>query len=165
MKEAVPGDQPVEGFVQGHAAHVGGDPAVIRERGLRACEQGQGRVHAHDLAALFDQVAGDGHAVAAADVQHARFAGCRQQRQKARQPAALEQIPASLPLKGAGMFLVQRDHVVGARTDPLSLPLKGAGMFLVQRDHVVGGEVGDFFIWEVITRTVRGVINRTNIGL
>ena len=69
MEKTVPGDDGVEPATEGKRAHVGLDPGGIRKTLPAERDHGGCRVHAGDVVSVLDEVARNGIAGAAADIE------------------------------------------------------------------------------------------------
>ena len=115
VEQAVPGNQPVKPAQSGQGAHIGGDPALVREPRLRPRDHRAGAIDAGEAAAAADQVPGHrltGAAAQVQDVPPARW----QRLQERRQPVAFDQAPATPARKGRQMRLVERNDMGGGVT-------------------------------------------------
>src|SRR5690606_29142368 len=100
VEKAVPADDAAEPVPEIERAHVGVHPARGGKPLARDGEHRLGKVGAPDLAALLDQIAGDGLAGPAAQIEH-RLA-FRHESQEAVEPSALDQAAAAMAVKTGG---------------------------------------------------------------
>ena len=112
VKEAVPSDQPVEGAVDRQRAHIGHHPLRLRKAApAGGDERGRG-IDTNNTKPVLEQMAGNGLARAAADVQHRATRG--KQRDKSRHPLLLEgQLGSTVTIPRGRVSLVQPDDLPG----------------------------------------------------
>src|SRR5215475_633698 len=111
VEKAVPGKNAVELPVERQAPHVGHDPGSLRETAAAQCDHGGRGIHAAQFIAGFDEVARDGFARPAADVEN--FSAARQQGQEPVEPRPLEQAAPSFAIPGPRVAVVEIDDPFG----------------------------------------------------
>ena len=113
MKEAVPGNKPLEALSKGERPHVCHQPFAIREALAAQSDKCRRGVDAQHVKPVVDEIACDRFTMSAADVENAR--ACRQQRNKAIQPTALDaEIAAAI-----GVVVMRASRV--ERHDPICM--------------------------------------------
>jgi len=106
VEEAVPGDDGAEGFIQRQRAHVAHHPRHGRKTLGGQGDHGGRCIDAGHAAAGVDQIAGDGLARAAAEIQHMAVLGV-DQRQERVEIGALHEVAATIPVERRGVLLVE----------------------------------------------------------